>query len=350
MAYAKKPKTIDAGYLQLRNDLASDTVGRVYIFYGEESYLREFYLGELRKKLVPAGFEEFNYHRLSGAKLTMQELSDAVEAMPMMAERTYVVVTDCDLYRLPLDERAALIALLGDVPEYCCLVFVYDTVDYKPDRDAKELYALLKKVAVPVKFEAQETDVLTNWIRRHFRALGHTIDHAAAEHLIFTCGSLMTGLLPEIEKISAYARHEAITVADIDAVADPILDAMVFEMTNAVTEGNADRAAEVLGKLLKKQEKPVMILAALDKEFRRLYTARLAVEYGKDKLWLMDLWSMTKEYPARKLMELARDTTRARCRDALTLCQQMDRRLKSEKGFDEEGELKLLLMRLCRRS
>ena len=35
----------------------------------------------------------------------VQELTEAVEAMPMMAERTYVVVTDCDLYRLPLDER-----------------------------------------------------------------------------------------------------------------------------------------------------------------------------------------------------------------------------------------------------
>lgn len=348
MAYARKPKEPDQGFQQLKNDLAAGTIGQVYLFYGEESYLREHYLSELRKKLVPAGMEEFNYHRLNGNKLSMQELCDAVEAMPMMAERTYVVVTDCDLFKLPAEARRALIALLSDFPEYCCLVFVYDLISYQPDRSVKDLYPVLMKIARPVKFEAQEKDALARWIRSHFRAAGHDIDKATAEHLIFTCGSLMTGLLPEIEKISAYARQVSITVEDINAVADPILDALVFNMTNAVTAGDIDRAAEVLGTLLKKQEKPYMILAALDKELRKLYTARLAIEYGKDTLWLMDLWQMKGDYQARRLIDSARRTTRAWCRDALTLCQKLDRRMKSEKGLDDEGELKLLLMRLAR--
>ena len=81
-------KTPNKGYQKLKSDLSAGNIGQVYIFYGEESYLREYYLGEIKKKLVPAGFEEFNYHRLSGKTLTMQELNEAVEAMPMMAERT----------------------------------------------------------------------------------------------------------------------------------------------------------------------------------------------------------------------------------------------------------------------
>ena len=60
-----------------------------------------------QEKARPRGFEEFNYHRLSGKTLTMQELNEAVEAMPMMAERTLVVVTDCDLFKLPEDQRTA---------------------------------------------------------------------------------------------------------------------------------------------------------------------------------------------------------------------------------------------------
>ena len=85
-------KTPNKGYQKLKRDLSAGNIGQVYIFYGEESYLREYYLGEIKKKLVPAGFEEFNYHRLSGKTLTMQELNEAVEAMPMMAERTLIVV------------------------------------------------------------------------------------------------------------------------------------------------------------------------------------------------------------------------------------------------------------------
>lgn len=59
-------KTPNKGYQKLKSDLSAGNIGQVYIFYGEESYLREYYLGEIKKKLVPAGFEEFNYHRLSG--------------------------------------------------------------------------------------------------------------------------------------------------------------------------------------------------------------------------------------------------------------------------------------------
>ena len=62
-------KTPNKGYQKLKSDLSTGNIGQVYIFYGEESYLREYYLGEIKKKLVPAGFEEFNYHRLSGKTL-----------------------------------------------------------------------------------------------------------------------------------------------------------------------------------------------------------------------------------------------------------------------------------------
>ena len=48
--------TPDKGYQKLKGDLASGEIGQVYIFHGEESYLREYYLGELKKAL--AGFWE----------------------------------------------------------------------------------------------------------------------------------------------------------------------------------------------------------------------------------------------------------------------------------------------------
>ena len=71
-------------------------------------------------------------------------------------------------------------------------------------------------------------------------------------------------------------------MADIDAVAEPVLDARIFDMTNAVTARNYDRAAGVLAELLRMQMEPIAILAALGKELRRLYTARLALDGGKE--------------------------------------------------------------------
>ena len=340
-----KSKSNEA-FEKLKRDLKAGTAGSGYLFYGEESYLREYYLGVLRKTLVPAEFEEFNYHRMEGKDLSIQTLADAVEAMPMLAERTLVEVTDLDLFKLNEDQREKLIALLNDIPPYCCIVFVYDTIEYKPNRTMKKLMKAVTDHLETVEFRPASGSELTAWIARRFRALGKDIDRQTAEYLIFLCGDLMTGLVPEIEKIGAYVKGNAITQKDIDAVADPVLSAQVFKLSDAVLQGQYDKAASILGDLLRMQTEPILILASLGSQLRRLYTARLAIDGGKDKYWLMNLWEMKNDYQAKLLLNAVRKTTAAWCADAVRQCQVLDRRMKSERGIDAAGELKLLLVRL----
>ena len=346
MAVAKKASKSNEAFQKLKADLSAGTLGCAYIFYGEESYLREYYLGEVRKKLIPDGFEEFNFHALEGKDLTVQSLVEMAEAMPMMAERTLLVISDYDIFKLAEEQREKLIAFLGDIPEYCCLVFVYDTVEYKPNRTMKKLFKAITDNVETVEFKAQDSSDLVAWIARRFKALGKDIDRQTAEYLIFTCGGLMTGLVPEIAKIGAYAKGKTITQKDIDAVADPILSAEVFKLSDAVLQGNYDLAASILGDLLKMQQEPIMILAALGSQLRRIHTARLALDSGRDKYWLMELWEMKSAYPAKLLMNAAKRTTAEWCADAVKMCQVLDRRLKSERGIDAAGELKLLLIAL----
>lgn len=337
----------DKGFARLKADLKAEQLQNIYIFHGEETYLRTRYLQQVRQLLIPAGFEEFNDHRLNGKGLTVQTLSETVEAMPMMAQHTLVTVEDMDLFKLDEGQRSALIGLMEDFPEYCTLIFVYDTLAYKRDGKMKKLCAALDAHACVVEFAQQERQQLVNWLRRRFAALGHDIDPTTADHLLFTCGTLMTELVPEIEKIAAYAKHERITVEDINAVADPILDARVFDMTNCITAGKYDDAARVLSELLRMQTEPIVILAAVGKELRRLYTARMALDAGKDRLWLKQLWGMSSDYPAKLLLQAARNVDHDWCRQAVKRCQVLDRRMKSERNMDSEGELKLLLMELA---
>ena len=335
------------GYEALRTAIKAGVPANLYIFYGEERYLLQTMARQLKELLIPGGFEEFNYHRLTGKGLTVQELAETAEAMPMMAEHTLITVTDMDIFKLDESQRTALIDLLGDFPPYCTLVFLYEQVPYKRDGKMKKLCAALNEYVQEVEFVQQERSDLLKWLKRRFAATGHDIDQTAADHLLFTCGSLMRGLIPEVEKIAAYARHERITVADIDAVAEPVLDARIFDMTNAVTARNYDRAAAILADLLRMQTEPIAILAALGKELRRLYTARLALDGGKDRVWLKELWSMSSDYPAKLLLQAAKNVDHDWCRQAVKRSQTLDRRMKSERNMDREGELKLFLMELA---
>ena len=168
MAYGKSTKKKNEAFQKLKADLSAGQLGCAYIFHGEESYLREYYLEELRKRLVPAGFEEFNYHRVEGKDLTVQKISEMAEAMPMLSERTLIVVTDFDIFKLNEEQRTRMIAFLEDVPPYCCVVFVYDTVEYKPNKTMKKLHKAIADYVQTVEFQPADNSDLVSWMARRF--------------------------------------------------------------------------------------------------------------------------------------------------------------------------------------
>ena len=72
---AKKQTT--AGELQqLKAQLKSGTPGRLYVFHGEETFLMNHYLTQLKKLLLEELTESFNYHRLNNETFDMESFAD----------------------------------------------------------------------------------------------------------------------------------------------------------------------------------------------------------------------------------------------------------------------------------
>ncbi|MEY8402101.1 DNA polymerase III subunit delta [Oscillospiraceae bacterium 44-34] len=336
-----KPDT--SGFDKLKKDLSAGQPGQLYIFHGEETYLRDHYLDKLRDTVLTGGLGEFNRHDLSARDMSPHALEEAVDCLPMMAERTFVLVTDFDLFKSGEKDREEYARILSNLPDYCCLVFLYDLMDYKPDARTK-LAQTVKKSGTAVNFVRQGQRELTDWVRRHFKALGKEIDPRLCGELIFLCGDLMHNLQQEIGKIGAYAKGPAITRADIEAVATPQLDAVVFRIADAIGEKDYDRAAKILGELYQMQKSPYEILSALSKQLRQLYSARLALDGGRNAAWVAQLWGM--RFPADRLMVSARRFSLPWCRRAVTRCAQTDLDMKST-GQDPKELLTTLLLELA---
>ena len=94
-----KQKADTAGYQQLKKDLAGGEPGRLYLFHGEETYLRDHYLGRLKELLLTGGMGEFNLHTIPAREMSPRRLEEAVDCLPMMAPRTLVLVRDFDLFK-----------------------------------------------------------------------------------------------------------------------------------------------------------------------------------------------------------------------------------------------------------
>lgn len=329
-----------AGLDQLKRDLSDKKPGRLYVFHGEETYLREYYLGRLRDTVLTGGLGEFNRHDLSARDMSPHALEEAVDCLPMMAERTLVLVTDFDLFKS--GDKDAYIQILSNLPGYCCLVFLYDVIEYKPDARTK-LAAVLKEHGTVVNFVRQDPSDLREWICRRFRAMGKEINPRLCGELIELCGDLMQNLGQEIEKIGAYAKGPDITLADIQAVATPQLSAVVFRIADAIGEKRYDEAASVLGDLYRMQVTPYEIMGAFGTQMRKLYSARLALEQGRDAAYVGRLWGM--KFPANRLMNTARRFSLPWCRRAVIRCAQTDLDMKST-GQDAKELMTTLLLEL----
>lgn len=341
---AKKPVEQD-GLQELKNAIRSRELDRLYIFHGEEIFLLSHYYEQMKKLLLDELTESFNFHKLTGETFDVQSFSESVDNLPMMAEHTFVHVDEIDLFKLPEGDRERMAEILSDIPDYCTVVFTYETVGWKPDKRQKKLWETIDRNATIVEFARQNQRDLVSWVTRHFAARKKRISNDLCVYLIDITGGTMTALAGEIDKIAAYSGADEIKKSDIDAVTEPVLDAVVFQMTDMLGEGKYGPALQKLQQLLKMQQEPLAILGAVGGHFRRLSTARTLLDNGKKSTDLQKLCGIP-DYPARKTMEAARRFTPSFCRKAAELVLETDYRMKT--SFDEQERLlEMLILQLA---
>ncbi len=347
MAKKKDKQRDSVSYASLERALKASEPARLYILRGEEDFLRDKYLAILREKCLPEGLESFNYHRLQGSGISVRDISDAVEAMPFMGERTLVELRDFDINKTADYDTAAFAELLADIPEWATLVFIFSP-SYAPDGRLSAVKTL-KKHAVDAQFTAQGESALVNWVRAHFESRGKLCDSEAARHMLFVCGTLMNSLLPEIDKVAAHAAGQSITKQDIDDVAQRQPDTVVFDMTDALGEGKYDLAASMLADLLADRDESVpKLLYMISEQMRRLYAARIAPETDRNGYMLDCFPELARaSFLFPKLVSASKRFSVRRLVRAVSLCADCELSMRSGGASSDEEQLKELLLRLA---
>ena len=340
-----KKQPAGSAFQLLKQALKNKDLGRLYMFHGEETFLLHHYLEQMKKQLLDELTESFNYHRLNNETFDLRSFADAVENLPMMAEKTFVQVDDVDPFKMNEADRTKMTEILADIPDYCTVVFTFETVSWKPDKRLKKLWEAIENNAEIVEFAKQDQKDLIAWVTRHFAAHKKQIASDLCAYLIDITGGTMTALSGEIDKICAYSGADVIKKSDIDAVTEPVLDAVVFQMTELLSAGRYAESLLKLQQLLKMQEEPIKILGAVGGHFRRISTARTLLDSGRNASDLQKLCAPMPDFAARKTMEAARRFTPDFCRKAAELVVETDYRMKT--SFDDnERLLELLILQL----
>lgn len=332
--------------LELKKMIREGRFARLYIFFGEETFLLNYYLGQLKRHLVDELTESFNFHKLTQENFDIREFSDAVESLPMMAEHTFVWVDDIDIFKLNEDEREKIQQILADIPDYCTVLFSHETQEWKPDARYRKLYQTVTENACVVEFPKQELRDLIAWVTRHFSANGKKISPDLCSYLIELSGGTMITLSGEISKICAYSGADTIVKEDIDSVVEPIMDALVFQMTDMLAEGKYADALCKLQTLLKMQEKPLAILGAIGNHLRQMSAVRILLDSGESYNKLSSLFPRLPDFVARKLANSCKRFSPRFYKISAELVMEADRKIKT--SYDDPGRiLEMLLLELA---
>lgn len=316
---------------------------RVFVIHGEESFLKESCRNTLRKTMVGGPTEEFNYHLFTAENWNLEDLSQAIDSIPMMNDCSLIEVLDVNIFSPRENNCEELAALLSDIPDYCTICFSFDALSYSPDKRTK-LYKAIAKVGKIFEMEKQPDTELIPWLCRLLRRENKRISPPDAQYLIFKTGRSMANLRSEIPKLCSYTDQAQITQSDIDAVVVPVLEARIFDLTNYIGSGNFDDALRLLQELLQQDTEPIPVCALIGQQMRQLYAAKVLSEHGKGASGLASLYRL-QDFVARKIYQQARHYQKGQLRTAMALCAQTDYALKNS-GGNSDTLLETLVLRL----
>ena len=313
--------------------LSGNPPERIYILYGPEDYLKNLYFERLEHCVIPDGDDGFSCHRFSGTDVPFEHISDAVNSMPFLSERILIELKEFDVNKYKDAEK--LLSLFSDIPDYCTVVIKLPP-ETSPDNRLK-LTKLIKDKGRILNFTSQNSGALTRWIQKRFSAFGKKISEENAQRLAFISGDIMSGLIPEIEKVAAYSTDEVITAFDIDTAAHHIPEAVVFDLMDAISEKNSEKAAGILTELLSsKESEPIAILALLQTQLKRLYLASIAREKGYGEKFLIDTGAARFDSHARKLLYSAKGFKAEALKNSIARCADADFMMKSSSEEPEK--------------
>lgn len=313
-----------------------DGLSGVYVFYGEEEYLKHYYLDEARKAVIPdPAFDVFNRVSISGVE-GLEGLESAVSMPPMMSDRKLIELHGIRYDKLKGEELDYLCTALSLAKESgdTVVILYAEANELKADNPKRlpEYFTELLKYAAPVNFERQSPAKLVGWATKHFVHEGIRADGAECMTLVEYCNRDMSAISNEITKLCAYLKshgRDQLSRDDIHLVCCRIDEIAAFDFANAILDGDKGRAYEILKDMFAKKQKTTHILGSIAAVYGDLYRIQTFGEAGMSSAEIAKVMRMSSDYKVKLYQRSLRGKSADFVSRALKACEEADLKLKS---------------------
>jgi DNA polymerase-3 subunit delta len=311
-----------------------------YLIFGEDEGKIDPWRARVRARVQKE--EAATLEVLRDDRLTGDTVAEAITALTLSTGRRWVLVDG--IQRWKAADVKAVTAALTALPAETVVVFI------AVGEVSKTLVKAVEECGGEVHEYKPPRGSYTSWARTHARELGIDLEKDAADALVARIPRdekkkpvrlRQQTLLRELEKLALFAGEG--TTVDLDTV--ELLtssgDARMFELADAVIEGNRERALVLAEKLRAQGQDMMYILFALLRQIRNAHLAWALVDSGRSGDVQSEL--RVPQFVARKIVSQVKNLDGARFERALDLLADLDWSVRGGTDRDAESVLTLML-------
>lgn len=236
----------------------------LYYIYGEEDYLIEGALVDIKARALTRGFESLNYHVFEAKTMDAEEALQAARTVPAFSTMRFVVVNGADSLKANVAEK--FLEYAEDPAPFTCLVFTAPT--WKGVKGSK-LYNRVSKKGTVLAFNRLSEGELRRWIKDETARMGKKIEGDAVEKLLAIAGGGLRDIKGELDKVVIFTGdREVVDAGCVESAGSEVRGETAFGLADAIGRRDSAEALRIFAKL--SAEEPLKVLGAVTRQFRVL--------------------------------------------------------------------------------
>jgi DNA polymerase-3 subunit delta len=367
-------------YVSLFNaDLREDDLLPCYVFFGEETFLADQFVDQIRGLLSAASGEDLHLDRYDLEDSGWPEIIDTARTVPFLFHPWRILVVRVPERRpgandrgwkkgsaaedegkgvkfLSQSDRKAVADFLAEPTPRTVIVVILSGKVRKNDAIVR-FFSGLPRSAVAVKeVKPFSREAVKRWADGKAQELGKSLSDAANARLYDVVGSDLRLLANELEKLAVYVgEKKRIEEGDVDEATAWVRSYKSYELDDALTGADFEKGIAVLNNLFAEGEKPEMILARMSVFFRNILTAQVWLREksrGREEIFQTFFPYIQKTHidlyrtKSKVFFEAVEALTPAELNTVLRALRQSDLKIKTTEA-DEKTVFEIFLMEYC---
>jgi len=263
---------------KLKKDISSGTFAPVYLFTGDNIFLKQEYIAKIKAALNP---DDFNFQKEDASSCDMAGLICLANTAPVFNPTRLVVLNNADKFKKNSNALKALCSYLENPCLTTCLIVLHN--DSKKSKKDKTLENSLSDLGVLIDFTDLKGLALNSWINEKAKEAGFSFEQEALFTLVDQTGGNMQAISVELEKLFLYKQSAAskkITQAEVLSSIGFNKEENPYALSNAIMDGNKTLALSVVDNMLKEGQTPVSLLAQITMCTEKMFRIKHLVNAG----------------------------------------------------------------------